>query len=701
MSKTRSLQTKLLLVFGSMSFGLIIVLYMVAMLSARNLLIHEAEENLRTTASFAAIAVSEKFQKTMAFLQGISGISELSDTTIAPNEKSIILRSVSRPKDMRNISFADTKGNLYLVDKTISVSKQAWYPIVMSGKPYLSEPFISAANGELLSVIAVPIFDKNHNRVGAINANLSGLWISDTLAEILQGYDNTFGFIVSKEGRTIGALAQELVERNDNIIEAAKNVPDFEETARFVKAAIDDSLKTKIASYKRKGEKGTMSFIASYSKVPGTDWTVILESNKDIILKATTDMQYLLIIFGSIMACVILIIIFIIARSIINPISTVVKAAQNIAQGDGDLTVRLPVHGNDEIANMAKYFNETISKIADSIRSVGKTTHTMLQTGTELSTNMDETASSIKQISANIEGVKEQTLTQAASVSETSATMEEIIRTIKNLNGSIETQASSVAQSSSSIEEMVANIVSVTQTLSKADEAVNHLADATDNGKNAVLGAQNITQKIAEESGSLMEASNVIQNIAGQTNLLAMNAAIEAAHAGDSGRGFAVVADEIRKLAEESSAQGKSITGTLKSLSGEIQEVANSAKLVGEKFSVIADLSMEVKKTSDLLMRAMREQENGSREVLCAIQNINAVTLEVKGGSEEMLKGGEQVAEEMKKLDELTHRITNSMNEMASGALQINTSIQEVNFITQKNKDNIDTLTTEVGKFKV
>ena len=99
---------------------------------------------------------------------------------------------------------------------------------MMSGKGYLSEPFTSAANGELLSVFAVPVFDKNRKVVGAINAKLSGLWISETLAEVLQEQNNTFGFIVSKKGRTIGAIATELVERNDNIIELAKKVPEFE-----------------------------------------------------------------------------------------------------------------------------------------------------------------------------------------------------------------------------------------------------------------------------------------------------------------------------------------------------------------------------------------------------------------------------------------------------------------------------------------
>ena len=322
-------------------------------------------------------------------------------------------------------------------------------------------------------------------------------------------------------------------------------------------------------------------------------------------------------------------------------------------------------------------------------------------TGANLADNMLETASAIRQITATTESVKEKMINQAASVTETAATVEEIIRTIKQLNSSIEVQTGSVGQSSSSIEQMVANIASISQTLEKTDQIIKNFVSATGDGKAALVTSNTVTQKITEESGSLMEASNVIQHIASQTNLLAMNAAIEAAHAGEAGKGFAVVADEIRKLSEDSALQGKTITATLKSLIAEIDTLSDSSKIVEEKFDVIFGLAEQVKSMSDRLTAAMREQEHGSKEILAAIKNINAVTTEVQAGSEEMLRGGEGAAHEMHTLDELTRIITASMNEMAAGAIQINNAVQEVNAMTQKNRESIEKLAEEVGKFKV
>ena len=698
MKKRFSIRYKLIIVFGLLIAIASSTEGFLATRRARKAVTEKVETHLIDKATDVAEILDGRITALWQFLEGIARMPFLRDMQMPYIEKMKKLAEEAQfNKTIRSLYITDEKGIIQFLDgSTPSCAQEQWFIDGMQGKRFCGEPYIDARTGNsFVADIAVPVYDDNKKVIGVLIADMDAFWYSDQIDDIVVG--KTGGcYIMGDSGIIIADKDADLIKRQVSIIELAKTNSEFASCAAFLEYVWDTD-ETEIGYYTYQGK----SYIASFATMKTTDWSVIIRAPVNEFMGAINALRISVLGIGTVVISSALVIVFFVALALIKPITSIVAALKDIAEGEGDLTVRLPVHGNDEITDLSEYFNQTISKIGSSIKQVGLNSGDMENIGNELASNMTETASAVHEISANINGVKQQALTQAASVTETAATIEEIVRTIKQLNGSIENQAASVAESSASIEQMVANIASITQTLGKTDDVIKTLAAATADGKDTISGANSVTQKIAEESGSLLEASSVIQHIASQTNLLAMNAAIEAAHAGEAGKGFAVVADEIRKLAEESSAQGKTITATLKTLSGEIEALSASSKIAEEKFNAIFNLAEQVKSMSDSLTEAMHEQENGSKEVLSAIKGINTVTVEVQAGSEEMLKGGESVAEEMKKLDGLTRVITDSMNEMASGAVQISNAVQEVNDISQKNKTSIQNLAEEVGKFKV
>jgi methyl-accepting chemotaxis protein len=272
---------------------------------------------------------------------------------------------------------------------------------------------------------------------------------------------------------------------------------------------------------------------------------------------------------------------------------------------------------------------------------------------------------------------------------------------IDKLNEHIRAQGESVSQSSSAIEEMLANIRSVAETLVHNADNVNSLAESADVGRSDLQKVSSDIQEIARESEGLLEINSVINNIASQTNLLSMNAAIEAAHAGESGKGFAVVADEIRKLAESSSEQSKTIGNVLKKIKASIDSITQSTDVVIKRFELIEQGVQTVSNQEAGIRGAMEEQEAGSRQILDAVSRLNELTAQVKQGSEAMTADGDSAMRQSKELEGIAAQIANGMEEMAKGADQINIAVVRVNEISVANKTSIDTLNSEVSKFKV
>jgi methyl-accepting chemotaxis protein len=576
------------------------------------------------------------------------------------------------------------------------------------GKPVLETPvwrdIFGHGNVPIISV-QYPIKNSEGYVVGVIGIN----WVS-TMQEIV---DELIKEIYNGKG-VAGVFA------NDSTIVAhfdKERVRDSVAENPAEKKMLQEQYDRIIKAIKNGGENGKVVSINRYSPTFGTElrilyqpinvtgidtpWCLMLAIPINEMSKPIREMTVFMLIFAGLMLTVTTVITFFVAQSIVKPIIRVTYTLKDISEGEGDLTKRITTNSRDEIGDLSRYFNDTLEKIRNLVVKIKKEATVLSEIGGDLAINMNETAAAVNEINANIQSIKTRVINQSASVSETHATMEQVTVNINKLNGHVENQSSNISQASSAIEEMVANIQTVTGTLINNAVNVMALKEASEVGRTGLQDAVDAIKEIARESEGLLEINSVMNNIASQTNLLSMNAAIEAAHAGEAGKGFAVVADEIRKLAESSSEQSKTIGTVLKRMKDGIDNITQSTENVLEKFEAIDSNVRIVAEQEDAIRGAMEEQGEGSKQVLEGIGEVNVITQQVRTESGVMLEGAKEVIQESDNLEKATQEITLGMNEMASGAEQINVAVNQVNEISGKNREGIDALIREVSKFKV
>ncbi|MDR2792807.1 MAG: methyl-accepting chemotaxis protein [Treponema sp.] len=565
-----------------------------------------------------------------------------------------------------------------------------------SGKETILEPYIYKVNGNdmFITSLAIPI-KKNGQVIGVAGYDIPLTELQEAISRI-KPFDNGLAMLYSNGGIVSAHFDESRVGKHMANTEQDIAGSHLSALISAVKEGQAFVYKTYYASAKEDLYVFAIPFTIGITSTP---WAFALSISKKAIMEPVYGLITPIVIIGLLLVAAVSISSLFISRMISSPITHVMTILKSVAEGD--MTKMAEVKSNDEIGQLSEYLNQTVKNVGGLVSGIKKQTVHLFQTGNKLAENMNETAAAINQVTSNIQSIKNQVLNQSAGVTESNTTMEQVVASIEKLSTYVERQSDSVSQSSSAIEEMLASIQSVTQTLIRNDANVTDLAESSEVGRAGLQEVALNIQEIAHESEGLLEINAVMENIASQTNLLSMNAAIEAAHAGEAGKGFAVVADEIRKLAENSGEQSKTISQVLKKIKDSIDKISKSTGAVLLKFEAISSGVTTVADQEAHIRNAMEEQGVGSKSILEAIGQVNDVTHIVKGTSEEMLGGSKQVITESQNLKRVTEEITGSVNEMAAGTEQINHSVNQVNEISKDNRDQIDMLLQQVQKFKI
>lgn len=367
----------------------------------------------------------------------------------------------------------------------------------------------------------------------------------------------------------------------------------------------------------------------------------------------------------------------------------------------GDLSKRINISMNDDIGELTGNQNALMDKLSSTIVSLKDETNAVTTSAQILNESSSKSLDALRQMEISVQRIDAEDKKTSEVINMTYTDIDSLRNSAQQVEQQILNQSNAMDRASSSIKDMANNIADISRTAKKADEISENLRTTTDKGLSSINSAEDAMNLIAQSSGAVENAVATIKKISNQINLLAMNASIEAAHAGQFGKGFAVVADEVRSLANTTAKNVKTISENIQEMDDKIkngvvavQEAKNSFSIIGEGVTQTADVVRQI-------AESVEDQRVGANETLSATQEVVKSIESIKNLAISQRQHTDNVLENTKSIVESSDIITSSLLKTSEANENLSSILNDVNNCVAENNSSIQKMKQYIDAFKI
>ncbi len=393
--------------------------------------------------------------------------------------------------------------------------------------------------------------------------------------------------------------------------------------------------------------------------------------------------------------------IWVVSNLMFQAMQKISDSMEAISTGKADLTSAIPEEGGTELEALAKNCNSVISSLGRLIKNLQEESSVLQTTGNQLYEKMNSHIGQIDLTVANVNTIADEIDSQTDKIGQVATSVRNVDTQISGVSGKMKDQQDAIQQASSAIEQISSNIESVTQTVEKISREYDVLVKESETGRSNQEKVSHQVTQISEQSKNLNMANQAIAAIAAQTNLLAMNAAIEAAHAGEAGKGFGVVADEIRKLAETSSKQSGEIKNLLGGITVAIDEIVQSSNISVQSFTTVGSRILNMDNLMKEVKNGMDEETHAVGDILNTVRTVNSTTNAITDASNEVKSESSRLFQQINELQSIAQQTHERSTQVSSSIAEMKDTAQTAVDASQQNREAAASVIELVQGFKV